>query len=133
MDFKNILALAADGQEFDREQAETAFDIIMSGDATPAQIGAFLMSLRMRGETVTEIAAAATVMRATKYLISLANSAYCLSPSARLPSAARRIASVGMRVLSRYMPKTFAATMTHYMAHRRQVSSPNCVIYKGGL
>ena len=64
MDFKSILAFAADGKKFDREQAESAFDIIMSGDATPAQIGAFLMSLRMRGETVTEIAAAATVMRA---------------------------------------------------------------------
>jgi len=64
MDFKSILALAADGKKFDREQAEGAFDVIMSGDATPAQIGAFLMSLRMRGETVTEIAAAATVMRA---------------------------------------------------------------------
>ena len=64
MDFKSILSLAADGGEFDRDQAETAFDIIMSGDATPAQIGAFLMCLRMRGETVTEIAAAATVMRA---------------------------------------------------------------------
>jgi len=64
MDFKEILALVADGRELDRAQAESAFDIIMSGDATPAQIGAFLMGLRMRGETVTEIAAAATVMRA---------------------------------------------------------------------
>ena len=64
MDFKSILALAADGHEFNRHEAECAFDIIMSGDATPSQIGAFLMSLRMRGETVTEIAAAATVMRA---------------------------------------------------------------------
>ena len=64
MDFKSILALAADGHEFNRQEAECAFDIIMSGDATPSQIGAFLMSLRMRGETVTEIAAAATVMRA---------------------------------------------------------------------
>ena len=64
MDFKSILALAADGHEFSRQEAESAFDMIMSGDATPSQIGAFLMSLRMRGETVTEIAAAATVMRA---------------------------------------------------------------------
>lgn len=63
MDFKSILALVADGTELDRTQAERAFDIIMSGDATPAQIGAFLMSLRMRGETITEIAAAARVMR----------------------------------------------------------------------
>ncbi len=64
MDFKDILGLVADGAALDRGQAETAFDIIMSGNATPAQIGAFLMSLRIRGETVTEIAAAARVMRA---------------------------------------------------------------------
>ena len=70
MDFKTILALVADGRELDREQAERAFDIIMSGDATPAQIGAFLMGLRMRGETVIEIAAAATVMRAKAAKIS---------------------------------------------------------------
>ena len=64
MDFKDILGLVADGNALDRDQAETAFDIIMSGNATTAQIGAFLMSLRIRGETVTEIAAAARVMRA---------------------------------------------------------------------
>ena len=63
MHFKEILALVAGGHELDSTQAEAAFDMIMSGDATPAQIGAFLMSLRMRGETVTEIAAAANVMR----------------------------------------------------------------------
>ena len=70
MDFKSILALAADGRELNRDQAESAFDMIMSGDATPAQIGAFLMCLRMRGETVTEIAAAASVMRAKAIKIS---------------------------------------------------------------
>ncbi|MEE2997479.1 MAG: anthranilate phosphoribosyltransferase, partial [Pseudomonadota bacterium] len=64
MDFKSILAQAADKHKFTRQEAEAAFDMIMSGEATPSQIGAFLMSLRMRGETVTEIAAAATVMRA---------------------------------------------------------------------
>ena len=64
MEFKDILGLVADGAALDPDQAETAFDIIMSGNATPAQIGAFLMSLRIRGETVTEIAAAARVMRA---------------------------------------------------------------------
>ena len=63
MHFKEILALVAGGHELDSTQAEAAFDMIMSGEATPAQIGAFLMSLRMRGETVTEIAAAANVMR----------------------------------------------------------------------
>jgi len=63
MNFKEILALVSEGRKLNEAQAEAAFDTIMSGDATPAQIGAFLMSLRMRGETVTEIAAAASVMR----------------------------------------------------------------------
>jgi anthranilate phosphoribosyltransferase len=44
--------------------AEAAFDIIMSGNATPSQIGAFLMALRLRGETVEEITGAARIMRA---------------------------------------------------------------------
>lgn len=47
-----------------REAAEVAFTAIMDGDATPAQIGGFLMVLRTRGETVPEYAAAAAVMRA---------------------------------------------------------------------
>ena len=63
-DFKAILAIVADGIALTAAQAEIAFDTIMSGDATPAQIGAFLMALRLRGETVDEIAAAARVMRA---------------------------------------------------------------------
>ena len=46
------------------DEARTAFDVIMAGDATPAQIGGLLMTLRMRGETVDEIAAAAAAMRA---------------------------------------------------------------------
>jgi anthranilate phosphoribosyltransferase len=62
--FKAVLAVVADGTTLTASQAEAAFDTIMSGDATPAQIGAFLMALRLRGETVEEIAAAARVMRA---------------------------------------------------------------------
>ncbi len=61
---KPLLALVADGKTLTRQQAETAFDIMMTGNATPAQIGAFLMALRVRGETVEEITAAARVMRA---------------------------------------------------------------------
>ena len=45
-------------------QAEAAFDIIMSGEATPAQIGALLMAMRLRGETVAEITGAVRAMRA---------------------------------------------------------------------
>ncbi len=64
MDFKGLIAQVADGASLSRQQAEEAFEIIMSGDATPSQMGAFLMALRVRGETVDEITGAATVMRA---------------------------------------------------------------------
>ena len=63
-DMKNILAHVATGAVLDVDQSEKAFDIIMSGDATPAQIGAFLMALRQRGETVDEITGAVRTMRA---------------------------------------------------------------------
>jgi len=59
-----LLGKVADGQPLTEAEAERAFDIIMSGDATPAQIGAFLMALRVRGETVDEITGAARIMRA---------------------------------------------------------------------
>ncbi len=59
-----LLAKVADRQALTEAEAEHAFDIIMSGDATPAQIGAFLMALRVRGETVDEITGAARIMRA---------------------------------------------------------------------
>ncbi len=60
---KPLISAAADGA-LTRAQAETAFTIIMDGDATPSQIGGLLMALRTRGETIDEYAAAATVMRA---------------------------------------------------------------------
>jgi len=63
-DLKPLIALVAAGEALDESQAEKAFDIIMSGDATPAQIGGFLMALRVRGETVAEITGAARTMRA---------------------------------------------------------------------
>jgi anthranilate phosphoribosyltransferase len=63
-DFKGLIAQVADGASLSRKQAEEAFEIIMSGEATPSQIGAFLMALRVRGETVDEITGAAFVMRA---------------------------------------------------------------------
>jgi anthranilate phosphoribosyltransferase len=63
-DFKELLAQVAQGCRLSESEAEAAFDIIMSGNATPSQIGAFLMALRVRGETVDEITAAARIMRA---------------------------------------------------------------------
>jgi anthranilate phosphoribosyltransferase len=60
---KPLINAAADGP-LTRAQAEAAFAILFAGDATPAQIGGFLMALRTRGETVDEYAAAAAVMRA---------------------------------------------------------------------
>jgi anthranilate phosphoribosyltransferase len=61
---KALLAKVASGETLDELEAEAAFDIIMSGDATPAQIGGFLMALRVRGETVDEITGAVRTMRA---------------------------------------------------------------------
>ncbi len=63
-DLKDYIAIAANGQHLTQDQARDAFDIIMSGEATAAQIGGFLMALRVRGETVGEIAGAVATMRA---------------------------------------------------------------------
>ena len=60
---KDILDIVAQGRPLTEGQAQQAFETIMSGDATPTQIGAFLMGLRVRGETVEEITAGARVMR----------------------------------------------------------------------
>ena len=50
-DFKALIATVAAGQHLTEVEAQSAFDIMMSGEASPAQIGAFLMALRVRGET----------------------------------------------------------------------------------
>ncbi len=60
---KPLISTACD-RALSRAEAEAAFTALFEGDATPAQIGGFLIALRMRGETVDEIAAAASVMRA---------------------------------------------------------------------
>jgi anthranilate phosphoribosyltransferase len=63
-DLKSIIGKVASGQRLSREEAEEAFGVIMSGEATPVQIGSFLTGLRLRGETVDEIAGAVATMRA---------------------------------------------------------------------
>jgi anthranilate phosphoribosyltransferase len=62
-DLKPLLAKVANREALTRDEARQAFEIIMSGEATPSQIGAFLMALRVRGETVDEIVGAVTTMR----------------------------------------------------------------------
>jgi len=61
---KEILGILGEGEDLDAEMMEMAMEEIMSGEATPSQISAFLMGLRVKGETVEEITAAAKVMRA---------------------------------------------------------------------
>jgi anthranilate phosphoribosyltransferase len=62
--FKPLIAKVATGSSLTEAEAETAFDHIFSGEVTPAQLGGFLMALRVRGETVEEITGAVKAMRA---------------------------------------------------------------------
>ncbi|MCB2108292.1 MAG: anthranilate phosphoribosyltransferase [Rhodobacteraceae bacterium] len=63
-DLKPTLARLADGAQLSETEAEAAFEIIMSGAASPVQMAAFLMALRVRGETTAELTGAARIMRA---------------------------------------------------------------------
>ncbi len=63
MDMKQAINQVIARQDLNAEQMTAVMQSIMTGGATPAQIGGFLVGLRMKGETVTEIAAAAGVMR----------------------------------------------------------------------
>ncbi|CAH0340663.1 anthranilate phosphoribosyltransferase [Rhizobium sp. CECT 9324] len=60
---KPFIAKIATRQSLTRQEASDAFEILMSGEASAAQIGGFLMGLRVRGETVDEIAGAISIMR----------------------------------------------------------------------
>jgi anthranilate phosphoribosyltransferase len=60
---KEIINKLVGGSDLSREEAHTAMKTIMSGEATPAQIGGFLTALRIKGETVEEISESARVMR----------------------------------------------------------------------
>jgi len=63
-DFKALIGKTASGAVLTREEAAHAFDRMMSGEATPSQMGGLLMALRVRGETVDEITGAVSAMRA---------------------------------------------------------------------
>ncbi len=62
-DFRGLLAKVGNGQSLSLDEAERAFAIMTSGDATPAQMGAFLMGLKVRGETADELAGGARALR----------------------------------------------------------------------
>jgi anthranilate phosphoribosyltransferase len=62
-DMKALIAKVAGGEKLTHDEARDAFRVIMSGEASAVQIGAFLMGLRLRGETVDEIAGAVATMR----------------------------------------------------------------------
>ena len=62
--FKPLLGKIASGAVLTRDEARSAFDDLLSGEVTPAQTGAFLMGLRVRGETVDEITGAVAALRA---------------------------------------------------------------------
>ena len=63
-DFKPLIGKVATGATLSRDEATKAFDLMMSGAATPSQMGGLLMALRIRGETIDEITGAVTTMRA---------------------------------------------------------------------
>lgn len=63
LSIQRVLQTVIEGQDLGEEQMTAAMRAVMSGNTTPAQIAALLAALRMKGETVTELAAAASVMR----------------------------------------------------------------------
>jgi anthranilate phosphoribosyltransferase len=63
-DLRSIIGKVATGATLTREESAAAFDSLMSGEATPSQMGGLLMALRVRGETVEEITGAVSAMRA---------------------------------------------------------------------
>ena len=69
-DFKSLIGKVATGASLTRDEAATAFDAMMSGEATPSQMGGLLMGLRVRGETVEEITGAVSAMRAKMLRVS---------------------------------------------------------------
>jgi anthranilate phosphoribosyltransferase len=69
-DLKSIIGKVATGATLTRQEAATAFDAMMSGEATPSQMGGLLMALRVRGETVDEITGAVAAMRSKMLKVS---------------------------------------------------------------
>ncbi|TBR37709.1 anthranilate phosphoribosyltransferase [Marinomonas agarivorans] len=73
MNIQQAIATVVEQQHLTTEEMHDVMQIIMTGEATPAQIAGFLIGLRMKGETVVEIAAAAQVMRSLSSKVDLAS------------------------------------------------------------
>ena len=78
MSYSNILNQLIAGQNLDSETMLTTMRQVMGGELTPAQISALLIALRIKGETVDEIAAAASVMRELSTKVTIADSQYLI-------------------------------------------------------
>ncbi|NJM50938.1 MAG: anthranilate phosphoribosyltransferase, partial [Sphingomonadales bacterium] len=63
-ELRHLIQKVSTGATLEEDEIRSALDIMTAGHATPAQMGAFLMALRVRGETVEEITGAAQMMRA---------------------------------------------------------------------
>ena len=74
-ELKRFIGIAATGKALSQEEAVEAFDIMMSGQATPAQIGALLMALRVRGENIDEISGAVSAMRSKMLKVNTSSNA----------------------------------------------------------
>ena len=70
---KPFIAKAINRTDLSADEAQEAMNIIMTGQATPAQIGAYLVALRMKGETVDEITGSARAMRANALKVEVAD------------------------------------------------------------
>ncbi len=71
MEWPSVLGRLADGIDISRDEARLAMDEIMAGEATPAQIAAFIVSLRTKGETVEEMTGLVESMRAAAVSVDL--------------------------------------------------------------
>jgi anthranilate phosphoribosyltransferase len=63
MDMQSAIKAVTEHKDLSSDDMRSVMRLIMTGEATPAQVGGFLIGLRMKGETVEEVAAAASVMR----------------------------------------------------------------------
>lgn len=98
-DFKPFIAKVATGAALSREEARDAFDTILSGEVTNAQSAAFLMALRVRGETAEEIAGAVSAMRGKMVTV-------------KAPADAMDIVGTGGDASGSYNVSTLAAIIT---------------------